>query len=81
MTWQQITSLPSRKSAEPPNRDERARFLEQVSLNGFVSNYSGVRISRNNKRFMIKDAVVWNLLDEKGNYYGQAAVFGNWEFL
>jgi len=30
---------------------------------------------------MIKNAVVWNLSDDQGIYKGQAACFGEWEFI
>jgi hypothetical protein len=30
---------------------------------------------------MIKNAVVWNLIDAKGNYKGQAAQFADWAFI
>ena len=30
---------------------------------------------------MIKNAVVWNLIDAEGVYKGQAARFGEWVFL
>ena len=37
--------LPSRLSAEPLVREERARLLERVSRAGFIDDYRGVRIS------------------------------------
>ncbi len=68
MTWEKFTSLPSRKSAELPNREERAQILAEVSSKGFIDNYSGVRISHTGKRFRIERATVWNLRDRGGNY-------------
>ena len=81
MSWQELTVLPSRKSAEVPNRIERARLLNEVSSKGYIENYSGVRISKSGKRFAIAQATVWNLIDKNGTYYGQAAVFDNWEYI
>ncbi len=81
MSWQQLTRLPSRKSAERPNRSEREKFLQQVSQRGYVDNYSGIRIASSGQRFYIHNAVVWNLIDTAGNKLGQAATFENWEFL
>ena len=75
MDWAAFTRLPSRLSAEPLARDERARLLARVTKFGFVDDYSGMRISGRNRRFMISNATVWNLLDETGNYCGQAAAF------
>lgn len=73
-----FTRLPSRYSAEPVNREERARLLERVTRDGFIDDYSGVRISAKGKRFRIAQAVVWNLIDEEGKIHGQAATFDQW---
>ena len=81
MSWQELTVLPSRKSAELPNRIERARLLNEVSSKGCIEDYSGVRISKSGKRFAIAQATVWNLIDKNGGYYGQAAVFCDWKYL
>jgi MEKHLA domain len=81
MTWEELTDLPSRKSAEAPDREERARLLAQVSRCGFIANYSGVRISQSGKRFQIDRATVWNLIDSNRNYCGQAALFSDWKYL
>jgi hypothetical protein len=81
MSWEQFTILPSRHSAEPANREERARLLAQVSNHGYIDNYAGVRISSSGRRFLIEDAVVWNLIDDRGSYHGQAAVFDKWSYL
>ncbi|GAB4264363.1 MAG: MEKHLA domain-containing protein [Methylomicrobium sp.] len=81
MNWSEFTQTPSRLSAEPVNRQERSRLLSQVTEHGFIKDYSGVRISKNGKRFIIEQAVVWNLLDESDNYRGQAACFSRWRYL
>ena len=81
MSWDELTRTPSRLTAEAPNREERARLLAAVTANGFIDNYSGIRISKTGRRFRIAQATVWNLLDERGVYCGQAAVFSHWEFL
>jgi len=81
LTWTQLTTLPSRQSAEPPNQNERARLLAEVTTSGFIDNYSGIRISRSGRRFLITRATVWNLVDAMGNHQGQAATFSEWEFL
>ncbi len=79
LTWQQLIALPSRLSAEPINQAERARLLARVRDQGFIDDYAGVRISRNGRRFLIRDAIVWNLATESGAYCGQAARFEHWE--
>ena len=79
--WQEFTQMPSRLSAEPVNRDERQRLLQQVSEYGYIDDYQGVRISKQGKRFLISNAVVWNLLDDNNIYQGQAACFRDYKFL
>ena len=81
MSWDELTRTPSRLTAEAPNREERARLLAQVSQHGFIDNYSGVRISKTGRRFRIDNAIVWNLLTDKGEHYGQAAMFDRWDFI
>jgi hypothetical protein len=81
MTWEELTRTPSRLTAEAPNRAERARLLAAVTRAGFIDDYSGIRISKNGRRFRIAQATVWNLLDEQGHHAGQAATFSDWKFL
>jgi hypothetical protein len=79
--WEDFIKMPSRLSAEAVEVNERQRVLDEVEKNGFISNYSGVRISSIGKRFKIKDTVLWNVVDERGVFHGQAAMFSNWEYL
>ncbi len=81
MSWDELTRTPSRLTAEAPNREERARLLAAVTAKGFIDDYSGVRIAKTGRRFRIAQATVWNLLDERENYSGQAAMFSRWELL
>jgi PAS domain-containing protein len=81
LSWQELICLPSRLSAESVNQAERDRLLAQVSRQGFIHDYQGVRISKNGKRFQIRNAIVWNLTDSNGIYQGQAACFSEWSFL
>jgi hypothetical protein len=76
-----LTAMPSRLTAEPMHRDERAQLLERTTRDGFVEDYRGIRISAKGRRFFIERAVVWNLDDGEGNRLGQAATFERWEFL
>ena len=46
MSWEELTCTPSRFTAEAPERDQRARLLAAVTANGFIDDYSGVRISK-----------------------------------
>ena len=74
-----LVRLPSRYSAEPMERDERARFLQLVAAQNFVTDYSGIRISQRGARFRSAQATVWNLIDTMGTIRGQAACFDRWE--
>mgnify|MGYP003349687453 CR=1 FL=1 len=76
-----VQLTPSRLTAEPVAREERARLLGQVTQHGHIANYAGVRIAKSGRRFRIAQAIVWNLLDEHGARCGQAAMFEHWEFL
>jgi hypothetical protein len=78
LSWEALTHMPSRFTAEAPNRAERARLLAEVIARGFIDDYSGVRIAQTGQRFLIKQATVWNLTDEEGRPCGQAALFHEW---
>jgi len=78
MDWETLVRLPSRYSAEPLAREERQRLLDLVAQQGFIDNYSGVRIARSGKRFLIEEARVWNLLGPDSQVVGQAAAFARW---
>lgn len=78
MSWDELTQTPSRLTAEPVHRDERARLLARTRAHGFVDDYAGVRISKTGRRFRIEQAIVWNLTDAAGNHRGQAATFERW---
>ena len=78
MPWDELTRTPSRLTAEPVHRDERARLLARTRSHGFVDDYSGIRISKTGRRFRIEQAIVWNLVDDAGNHRGQAATFDRW---
>ena len=81
LTWDELTRMPSRLTAEAPDRAERARLLAQVGAHGYIDDYSGVRVSRTGRRFGIARATVWNLRDDAGRNCGQAATFAEWCYL
>lgn len=78
LDWDGFTSLPSRLSAEPDEQHERERLLQGVAERGYISDYRGVRISSTGRRFVIEDAVVWDVIDDHGVLRGQAALFDRW---
>ena len=75
ISWAELTIMYSRNTANLADRSARLAAMAQVNLNNYISNYGGVRISKTGKEFRIIDATLWNLFDNKGNLYGQAAWF------
>lgn len=80
-SWDDFTLLPSRLSAEPHEREERQRLLDQVNQKGYVDNYQGIRVTYDGKRFRIKRCTVWNVMDIRKRIIGQAAMFDRWEWI
>jgi hypothetical protein len=81
MSWEQFIKTPSRLTAEPDDRAERARMLERAKLYGYFDGYRGVRISSTGRRFLVEQALIWNVIDPAGNPIGQAATFSRWRNL
>jgi len=77
-SWDEFLALPSRLSAEAPDQAERQKLLEEVTRNGFLTGYSGLRIAKSGRRFIIEHGVVWELIDREGMRHGQAATFLSW---
>lgn len=80
-SWEEFCKTPGRETAEKIEQESRERFLREVEAKGSIQNYEGIRISKTGRRFRIQDACVWNLIDSRGNYYGQAAVIRKWVIL
>ena len=80
-TQDQLLGIPSRLSAEPVEREARDRMMKEAAEKGFVSDYEGIRITSDGRRFRIWDALIWNLQDPQGRMVGQAACLPRWEFL
>ena len=81
MTWEQLIKTPSRLTAEPVNRTEREWMLEQARVRGFIDTYRGIRISGTGRRFLVENALIWNVLDAAHQRIGQAATFSHWTWL
>ncbi len=81
MTWEELTSTPSRMTAEPANQAARAEAMERVKEVGYTEGYRAIRISKSGRRFEIANTVIWNVISEQGDYVGQAATFADWTFL
>ncbi len=76
---QELIATPSRLTAEAELREAREHVLQETARQGFVSGYTGVRVSKTGKRFRILDVTVWNVTDAAGRSLGQAATFARWE--
>jgi hypothetical protein len=77
-SWDEFMGLPSRLSAEESDRAERQKLLDEVTRNGFMTGYWGLRVAKFGRRFLMENGVVWELLDETGTRHGQAATFSTW---
>jgi PAS domain-containing protein len=73
--WAELVGLPSRLSAVPDVREERAGLLAEVSRNGFAQDYRGLRVAKSGRRFWIEGVTVWNVLDPAERFMGQAATY------
>ena len=78
LSWDQFIETPSRLTAEADDRAERGRMLERAKLNGYFDGYRGVRISSTGRRFLVEQALIWNVTDPAGSPIGQAATFTRW---
>ncbi|HEU4684418.1 MAG TPA: MEKHLA domain-containing protein [Nitrospira sp.] len=78
MTWNEFVRTPSRLTAEPAEQVERERMLEAAKTRGYFEQYQGVRITSTGRRFLIENAVVWTVRDQRGATVGQAATFSRW---
>ena len=81
LTRDQLVKTPSRLTAEPVNRAEREWMLEQARTRGYLDTYRGVRISSTGRRFLVENALIWNVVDAEGQRVGQAATFSQWTWL
>ena len=73
--------MPSKFTAEDTERENRQKLLDEVNKNGFIKNYSGIRISSKGRRFLIKNAIVWNVVNKQEKTIGQAVKFFDYEYL
>jgi len=74
-----LIATPSRLTAEAELREAREHVLAETARKGFVTGYTGVRVSKTGRRFRILDVTVWNVTDADGRSLGQAATFAHWE--
>ena len=77
-TWAEMVGMPSRLTAEPAERAGRALALASVRSHRAITDYSGIRIDSQGRRFQIHGARVWSVTDSQGSPGGQAAAFSDW---
>jgi hypothetical protein len=70
--WDQMVGMPSRLTAEPQERRERAAVLAKARQCSALRGYSGIRIDSQGGRFALRGARIWSV----GT--GQAAAFDDW---
>ena len=75
MDWQTLVRTPSRLTAPEEDRPARAVIMAAVERDGFTRSYTGRRVSRTGKFFLIENATVFTLIDEKGAGFGTGAFF------
>ena len=76
--WEQMVGMPSRLSASANQRLSRREQLELAKRQDKLENYSGVRVNSQGRRFQIRGARIWSLIDQERHYSGQAACFSEW---
>ena len=79
--WDTLIGLPSRSTAPEEEQKERRSALGQAKRLEAMTGYCGIRISRNGRRFMIRNARIWTLQDGEGQICGQAASFSDWHWI
>ncbi len=79
--WASMVGMPSRLTAEPAERQARAGALALALRREAISNYGGIRIDSQGRRFRIEGARLWTLRNDAGDPCGQAACFESWWWL
>ena len=76
--WSAMVGLPSRFSARQRDRLQRQQALDLARRQQAITGYSGERVASSGRRFQIRGARLWSLIDSERCYHGQAACFGDW---
>ena len=79
--WAELVGMPSRLTAEPTARQERAQALLRARSQQAITGYSGIRIDSRGRRFRIDAARVFSLRTTAGVPCGQAACFARWHWI
>ena len=73
-TPETLLGRPSADTAPADAKAGRRTLFEELATRGFVTGYSGVRISLTGRRFIIDDVTVFEVTDASGRPAGHAAV-------
>jgi len=79
--WDALVALPSAATAPPEDIADRENLMRRVARDGFAGGYSGRRISRTGRLFVIENATVWRLIDRSGDSFGVGAFFRDYRYL
>jgi hypothetical protein len=79
--WAEMVGMPSRLTAPEDQQSARQRALGDASQVEAISNYRGIRINSQGRRFRIENARIWTLWDAEEQVCGQAASFSDWWWL
>jgi len=75
-TPESLLGRPSAATAPADAVADRGKLFEALARDGFVTGYSGVRVSLTGRRFVIDDVTVLEVTDATGRPAGHAAVIG-----
>jgi PAS domain-containing protein len=75
-TPEELLGRPSAATAPADASADRERLFETLRRHGFVTGYTGMRITTTGRRFLIEDVTVLELRDGRGNPAGHAAIIG-----
>ena len=81
LDWETLVQTPSRLTAPEEDRAARAVIMAAVERDGFTRSYTGRRVSRSGKFFLIENATVFTLKDEEGAGFGTGAFFKSVKWL
>lgn len=78
--WSEFVGMPSRLSAATDVQAERGKLIAQATESGYVTGYSGIRVSSSGSKFRILDATLWRVTDADGEVLGLACRIPRWEY-
>ncbi len=79
--WTTFTSIPSRLTADSTSQAERSHLLARARKQGWIDDYTGIRVTFSGRRFLIQNATLWTVSDADGTCRGQAAMFDRYRHL